>query len=75
MAIDVEVFGQLLPGRPRRYQFAVTRPVTVAEVAAWLRLVAPDEIGLIAIDGVQSELDDIVPVDCRLCFFPPMTGG
>ena len=74
MAIEVEVFGQLLPGQPRQYQFAVARPVTVAEVAAWLKL-ATDEIGLISINGVQSELNDIVPVDCRLCFFPPMTGG
>ena len=74
MAIEVEVFGQLLPGSPRRREFAASRPVTVAEVAAWLKL-NPDDIGLIAINGVQSELDDIVPVDCRLCFFPPMTGG
>ena len=74
MAIDVEVFGQLLPGSPRRRKFAVSQPVTVAQVAAWLKL-TPGEIGLIAIDGVQSELDDIVPVDCRLCFFPPLTGG
>ncbi len=74
MAIEVEVFGQLLPGSPRRRQFTVAQPVTVAEVAAWLKL-APEDIGLIALDGVQSELEDIVPVDCRLCFFPPMTGG
>jgi len=74
MAIEVELFGQLLPGSPRLHRFTVTQPVTVAEVAAWLKL-APEEIGLIALDGVQSELEDIVPVDCRLCFFPPMTGG
>jgi hypothetical protein len=74
MAIEVEVFGQLLPGRPRRHTFAVAQPVTVAEVAAWLRL-PPDDIGLVAINGVQSELEDTVPADCRLCFFPPMTGG
>ena len=35
----------------------------------------PDEIGLIAIDGVQSELEDPVPLNCRLCFFPPVSGG
>jgi hypothetical protein len=74
MAVDVEVFGQLLPGSPRRRTLALAQPVTVAEVAAWLKL-TPDEIGLIAINGVQSELDAVVPVDGRLCFFPPMTGG
>jgi hypothetical protein len=74
MAIEVEVFGQLLPGAPRRHQFTVPHPVTVAEVAAWLKLEVED-IGLIALDGVQSELEDTVPMDCRLCFFPPMSGG
>ena len=74
MAIEVEVFGQLLPGQPRQYQFAVAQPVAAAEGGAWLKL-STDEIGLISINGVQSELNDIVPVDCRLCFFPPMTGG
>jgi hypothetical protein len=35
----------------------------------------PDEIGLASINGVLSDLDDLVPVECRLCFFPPMSGG
>jgi hypothetical protein len=30
---------------------------------------------LISIDGVQSELEDIVQPDSRLCFFPYITGG
>jgi hypothetical protein len=48
--------------------------MTVYEVAVLLG-VDPDEIGLIVINGIQSELDDLVPHNCRLCFFPPMSGG
>jgi hypothetical protein len=48
--------------------------MNVQEVAIFIGL-NPDEIGLIAIYGVQSEMEDSVPPDCRLCFFPPMSGG
>lgn len=48
--------------------------MTVQEVAILLGL-NPDDVGLIAINGVQSEMQDPVPPDCRLCFFPPMSGG
>jgi hypothetical protein len=50
------------------------RPVLVREVADLLEL-NPEEVGLITIDGVQSEMEDYVEPGCRLCFFPYMTGG
>jgi hypothetical protein len=34
-----------------------------------------DDIGLMSINGVQVELQDLVPPNCRLCFFPPLSGG
>ena len=74
MAVDVELFGQLAPGLKRRQRLTLERPMTAEEVAILLG-VNPDQIGLIAIDGVQSELQDPVPLDCRLCFFPPVSGG
>jgi hypothetical protein len=37
--------------------------------------VDPQQVGLIVINGVQSEMQDPVPPDCRLCFFPYMSGG
>jgi hypothetical protein len=37
--------------------------------------VIPDEIGLITINGVQSEMNDRLPPDCRLCLFPYLSGG
>ena len=48
--------------------------MTVQEIASLLGL-KPDEIGLISINGVQSEMEDVVPPDGRLCFFPPISGG
>lgn len=74
MEIDVEIFGQLLPGSKRRQTLSVEQPLCVREVAARLGL-EPNEIGLITINSVQSELDDLIPPNSRLCFFPFMSGG
>jgi hypothetical protein len=74
LAIDVELFGQLSSGGQKRHTLSLERSMTVHEVAILLG-VNPDEIGLITINGVQSEMDGSVPPDCRLCFFPPMAGG
>jgi len=48
--------------------------MNVQKVAERLGL-NPKEIGLITINGVQSELEDPVPPNSRLCFFPYMSGG
>jgi hypothetical protein len=72
--VDIELFGQLSLGRQRRQTLSLERLMTVRETASFLGL-DPDSIGLIAINGIQSEMQDTVPPDCRLCFFPPMSGG
>lgn len=74
MNVDLEIFGQLLPGIPRRQTLSMEGPVPAGEIAQQLGL-KPDEIGLISINGVQSELEDVVPPNGRLCFFPPVSGG
>ncbi len=74
MAIEVELGGNLLPGGERRRVLNTEREMTVREVATLLGL-KPEDIGLIVVNGVQSELGDLVPRDSRLCFFPPMMGG
>ena len=74
MAVDVEVFGQLAPHVPRRQALTLERPATVQDIALQLGLNL-DDIGLMSINGVQVELQELVPLDCRLCFFPPMSGG
>jgi hypothetical protein len=72
--IDVEIFGQLLPGAPRRRALSLEEPITVEEVARLIGL-DPKVVGLIAINGVQSEMEDPVPPAARLCFFPFLSGG
>jgi hypothetical protein len=74
VALDVELAGQLLPGVDRRLTLPLDRATTVREVVNRLGL-DPEEIGLIVVNGIQSELDDLVPPDGRVCFYPPMTGG
>ena len=74
MAIDVELFGQLAPTVQRRQTLTLESPMSVSDVAEWMG-VLPEEVGLIIIDGVQHWMSDTVPLNCRLCFFPPMVGG
>ena len=74
MNIEIELFGQLLPGVQRRQILQVDGRISVYEAANELGL-DPEEIGLITIDGVQSEMEDVVHPGSRLCFFPYMSGG
>jgi hypothetical protein len=74
VALDVELAGQLLPGTDRRLTLVLDRAVTVREVVDRLGM-DPEEIGLIVVNGVQSELEDLLPLEGRVCFYPPMTGG
>jgi molybdopterin converting factor small subunit len=74
MVIEVELFGQLSISKQRKQTMEFDRPLEVREVAVLLGLNL-ELIGLITIDGVQSELENIVSPGCRLCFFPPMSGG
>jgi molybdopterin converting factor small subunit len=74
MKISVELNGQLLPQSPRRLSLDLGSGRTVQDAASLLGLDA-EEIGLIAINGVQSEMEDALQPDCRLSFFPYVTGG
>jgi hypothetical protein len=74
VAVDIEIFGQLLPAQPRRRAMEIPRPTTVRELAHAIGLDL-NEIGLITVDGVQSGLDHSVRPDSRLCFFPYVSGG
>jgi len=74
LKIEIELFGQLAHDVQRKQTLTLEVLMTVQEVATLLGL-HPDHIGLITINGVQSEMDDPVPPGCRLCFFPPMSGG
>ena len=74
MSIEIELFGQLLPGTQRLQKLKMKRSASVQEIANTLGLNL-QEVGLITINGVQSAVEDRVKPGCRLCFFPPMSGG
>jgi hypothetical protein len=74
VAVAIELAGQLEKHRGRRLSLVLPGPMSVRDVALHLGL-NPEEIGLIAIDGRQSELDDLVPASCRLGLYPPVSGG
>jgi hypothetical protein len=74
VAVDIEIFGQLLPNQPRRRSVEIHEPATVRDLAQVIGLEL-NEIGLVMIDGVQSDLDHFVQPDSRLCFFPYVSGG
>jgi len=70
----IEIFGQLSIDQEHRRNLTLDQAITVLEVAKLIGL-NPELIGLITIDGVQSELQNEVTEKDRLCFFPPMSGG
>lgn len=74
MSIDVELFGQLIQNKQQRQALEVMGSTLIRDVVKKLGL-KEEEIGLITVDGVQSELEDLVHPGSRLCFFPPMSGG
>ncbi len=74
MSIDVELFGQLMLNKQRRQILEMVSPTLIRDVVNRLGL-KEDEIGLITVDGVQSEPEDLVRPGSRVCFFPPMSGG
>lgn len=74
MNITIELAGGLAPALPR-HQTLEMLPGATAGHAAHLLGLNPEQVGLITINGVQSELQDALPPDSRLCFFPYLSGG
>lgn len=74
MEVTVKLGGQFLLGNPKSQKLTFDPPMTVLDLALLLGL-EPDEIGLIVINGVQSELEDEISADCIISFFPYMSGG
>lgn len=74
MDIEVEVFGQFLPGTPRKRFLTLADSMTVQDVARIIGL-EPEDVGLVSINGVQCNMEATVPANARLCFFPFLSGG
>jgi molybdopterin converting factor small subunit len=74
VTLDVELFGNLAPGAPRRQSIPLAAPAVAGEIARGLG-VDPEAIGLVTLNGVLIDLEDEVAPGRRLCFFPPLSGG
>jgi len=72
--MEIEFFGQLTEKHKNMYNMTIENSMTIAELAAKLG-VDEDSVGLITINGIQSEQQDFVAENDRICFFPPMSGG
>ena len=74
MNIEIEVFGRFIYIMERRQTWEMTEPMLIRDVLKRLGL-NEEEVGLITVDGVQSEPEEFVHPGSRLCFFPHMSGG
>ncbi|HOR01467.1 MAG TPA: MoaD/ThiS family protein [Anaerolineae bacterium] len=73
--VEVHIFGALWPAvAPDQEVDLGGREVSVRDLIARLG-VDPEQTGIVTIDGRQCRLDDVVPPACRLCVFPPLSGG
>jgi molybdopterin converting factor small subunit len=74
MSIEIELFGQFASNRQRQQIWEIENPILIRDVMEKLDL-KDEEIGLISVNGVLSDPDELVHSGSRLCFFPPMSGG
>jgi molybdopterin converting factor small subunit len=81
--VEVRIFGALwehlgssleVDLEPSREPDQGGREVTVADLLVRLGI-DPAEVGIVTVNRRQSNLDEIVPADGRVCVFPPMSGG
>ena len=73
--VEVRIFGTLWKHLAPRLELALEgRDVRVADLIAHLDI-DPSEVGIVTVDRRQSDLDEIVPTDSRVCIFPPLFGG
>ena len=74
MSIEIELFGQFASDRQRQQSWETPSPLPIREIMDKLGL-KDEEVGLISVNGVLSEPDELVHPGSRLCFFPHMSGG
>ena len=48
--------------------------ISVADLIARLGIDS-SEVGIVTVDRRQSDFDELVPANCRVCIFPLMFGG
>jgi molybdopterin converting factor small subunit len=74
LEIEVELFGQLAADGEKKRILEVQEGCTAREAAEEVNL-EPNLVGLVTVNGVQQNMNTQLVQGCRLCFFPPMSGG
>ncbi len=73
--VEVRVFGALWEHLEPRLELDLEGcEVSVADLLARLDI-DPSEVGIVTVDRRQSNFDELVPANCRVCIFPLMFGG
>ena len=73
--VEVRIFVGLWKHLAPRVELDLEgRDVRMADLIAQLNI-DPSEVGIVTVDGRQSNLDAFVPTSGRVCIFPPMFGG
>jgi molybdopterin converting factor small subunit len=73
--VEVRVFGALWEHLEPRLQLDLEGcDISVADLLARLDIDAR-EVGIVTVDRRQSNFDKLVPASCRVCIFPPISGG
>ena len=73
--VEVRVFGALWEHLEPRLELDLEGcEVSVADLLARLDIDAR-QVGIVTVDGRQSNFDELVPASCRVCIFPLMFGG
>ena len=73
--VEVRIFGPLWEHLAPSLELDLEgRDVTVADLLSRLGI-DPAEVGIVTVDGRQSNLDESIPAQGRVCIFPPMSGG
>lgn len=73
--VEIRIFGPLWEHLEPRLELDLEgRDLTVADLLSRLGIEA-SEVGIVTVDGRQSDFGEPVPARCRVCIFPPMSGG
>ena len=73
--VEIRIFGPLWEHLAPRLELDLEgRNLTVADLLGRLGIDA-SQVGIVTVDGRQSDFDEPVPAHCRVCIFPPMSGG
>ena len=73
--VEVRVYGRLWEHLEPSLELDLEgHEIAVADLLTRLGI-DPEEVGIVTVNRRQSKLDETVPVDGRVCIFPPMSGG